>query len=776
MMKSSINAPGRLLGALAWAVFLATARGGSADTNTFGFTGPEIYPLDSAVTLLHAADMDGDGLNDLIVVNNAHSRINILYNQTGKTNLLPADDGLKKEINQLPPDARFRITSIASEKWISSLVVADLNGDGRPDLAYYGDPKELVVLYNLGAGGWSAPKRFPIGDGQLGVNALTTGDLHGSGRPGLVLLGENNIYYIAQNADHLLAEPEKIPFSGAVKSLQVLDINGDGRDDLLLINWDSPDPFRFRLQDAQGQLGPEVHFTFPSVRSYLADDLLGDHKMELITIAQNSGRAQISGLNRKPAEPLSGAFKRGQFQVLPLNKTTQPRRGILWVDVNGDGLPDLLVAEPDSGQLTLYLQQADGSLGSGRTFPTLSGVTELAVSDWKQDGSQEIFVLSSEEHQIGVTKLDKSGRIAFPAIVPFEGRPLTMAIGPLQPGAAPTLAVILDQDGKRALATRTADGKTRGQPLSAQFKANPASMTLFDANQDGLADLVVLIPYEKIKVLIQTPAHTFDEEDVLPPGGATDQPWLSAADVDGDGKPELLLAQKNFIRAVVLQPESGNATNDAKPAWTFHVKDQINGASSSSRIAGAAPLRNGTNGVASIFLLDSEQKALTLCERDAAGVWQVVRNLPLPVTEFSRLQPVALGGPQANSLAFLGVNAAGTMVFGGEVWELAELDSYETPIPEGHLADVIAGDLNHSGRKDLVFLETAKNYLDLVSFVPPHKLAPGNRWQVFEERTFRSRRNDDMEPREACVADVTGDGKNDLIVLVHDRILVYPQE
>jgi hypothetical protein len=776
MIQFSLIARGRLLGPLVWALFVTLARGGSVETNTFGFTGPEIYPLDSPITLLHAADMDGDGLKDLIVVNNARSRINILYNQTGKTNAPPADDGLKRDINQLPPDARFRITSIASEKRISSLVVADLNGDGRPDLAYYGDPKELVVLYNLGSNGWSAPKRFPIDDGQLGVNALTTGDLHGSGRPGLVLLGENNLYYLAQNADHLLAEPEKIPFSGTVKSLQVLDINGDGRDDLLLINWDSPDPFRFRLQDAQGQLGPEVHFTFPSVRAYLADDLLGDHKMELITIAQNSGRAQISGLNRKPAEPLSGAFKSGQFQVLPLKRTAQPRRGVVWADVNGDGLPDLLVAEPDSGQLTLYLQQADGSLGSAKTFPTLSGVTELAVSDWNQNGSPEIFVLSSEEHQIGVTKLDKNGRIAFPAILPFEGRPLTMAIGPLQPGAAPTLAVILDQDGKRVLATRTADGKTRTQPLSAQFKANPASMTMFDANQDGLADLVVLIPYEKIKVLIQTPGHSFDEEDVLPPGGAGDQPWLSAADVDGDGKQELLLAQKNFLRAVVLQPESGDATNDAKPVWTFHVKDQINGASSSSRIVGAAPLRNGTNAVASLFLLDAEQKALTLCERDAAGVWQVVRNLPLPVTEFSRLQPAALGGPDANSLAFVGVNAVGTMAFGGDVWELAELDGYETPIPDGHLADVICGDLNNDGRKDLVFLETARNYLDLVSFVPPHKLVPGNRWQVFEERTFRSRRNDDMEPREALVADVTGDGKNDLIVLVHDRILVYPQE
>ena len=83
------------------------------------------------------------------MVNNARSKINLLYNQTGKTNLAVASRG-KKEINDLPPDARFRIESIASEKRISSLVVADLNGDGKPDLAYYGDPKELVVHIQSG--------------------------------------------------------------------------------------------------------------------------------------------------------------------------------------------------------------------------------------------------------------------------------------------------------------------------------------------------------------------------------------------------------------------------------------------------------------------------------------------------------------------------------------------------------------------------------------------------------------------------------------------------
>jgi len=88
----------------------------------------------------------------------------------------------------------------------------------------------------------------------------------------------------------------------------------------------------------------------------------------------------------------------------------------------------------------------------------------------------------------------------------------------------------------------------------------------------------------------------------------------------------------------------------------------------------------------------------------------------------------------------------------------------------------VSGDLNQDGRKDLVFLETAKAYLDIVIFEPPRRLVPAIRWQVFEERTFRSRRGDATEPREALVEDVTGDGKNDLVVLVHDRILVYPQE
>jgi hypothetical protein len=247
-------------------------------------------------------------------------------------------------------------------------------------------------------------------------------------------------------------------------------------------------------------------------------------------------------------------------------------------------------------------------------------------------------------------------------------------------------------------------------------------------------------------------------------------------DIDGDGKPELLLTQKNFLRAVVLKPDASLQNSTNKAGWGFHVKEQINGAANNSRLIGAATIPNGSRAVGSLFLLDAERKSLTLCERDQSGVWQVVRNVALPLSEFTRLEPLALGGTQPNAVGFVGLNAVAYMQLSGQTWQLNELDGYETPIRDGHLNDVVSGDLDNDGRKDLVFLETAKNYIDLVAFDKNHKLVPGDRWPVFEEKTFRSRRSDLPEPREAVVADVTGDGKNDLIVLVHDRIIVYPQE
>ncbi len=766
-LKGSVAALAALL-----TLGLAARAGGT--TNLFGFSGTEIYPIDQQVSNLHVADLDGDGLNDIIVANNLRSKINLLYNLTGKTNRTDTAPAEKPEINDLPPGARFRIDSLPTEERIAALAVADVNGDGRPDLIYFGDGKNLTIRYNLGTNGWSEPKSWHIEDGRMDPNALAVGDLNGDGRNDIALLGDNGaVFFLAQQPDHTLAEPVKIPYSGTPKAIQLADINGDGKNDLVFVDFDSVAPFRVRLQIAGGQLGPELYFKTQPVRSFWLDTLVGGNTNYLVDIVAATGRAEVSQFTHKLAEPLAGEFRQGQLQVLPLNKSDAAARGALWADVDGDGRADLIVAEPESGQLSVYLQQADGTLASPKKFPSLAGVSQIAVSDWNNDGHPEIFLLSHDENAVAVTQFDKNGRLPFPTPLPLEGKPLVMAVGALKPGAKPTLAIIVDKDGVRSLVTRTADGKTAVSKLSASFTSNPTSLAIQDVNQDELADLVVLIPYEKIKVLLQKKNGTFNEVDVDPPGGAMEQPWLASADVDGTGKTELLLPQKNFLRAVVLEPEAKVPGSTNPPGWKFTVKDQINGSDSESRIVGATAVVNGTNAVPSIFLFDAEHKQLTLCERDAAGVWQVVKDLELPVTTFSAISSATLGGP---AVAFTGQNSVAWLPLGGDVWKLTRLDDYDTPIKDGYLNDIIAGDLTGAGRKQLIFMETAKNYLDVVNFTPAGKLAAGDRWQVFEQHTFRGAQNALPEPRECAVADVTGDGKNDLIVLVHDRILVYPQE
>jgi hypothetical protein len=203
-------------------------------------------------------------------------------------------------------------------------------------------------------------------------------------------------------------------------------------------------------------------------------------------------------------------------------------------------------------------------------------------------------LLSQDENAVGVTQFDKNGRLPFPTLMPLDGKPLVMAVGALEAGAKPTLAVIVDKDGQRSLVTRTADGKMKTQKLSDSFKSNPT--VAHDPGREpgraggfGRADSRM----KKSRCCCKK-GGDFDEEDVDPPGGALDQPWLASADVDGDGKPELLLPQKNFVRAVVLEQRARAQGFDQPAGMGFRVKDQINGAASDSRIVGATavPKRN----------------------------------------------------------------------------------------------------------------------------------------------------------------------------------------
>ena len=179
----------------------------------FGFLPVEVYKLDNRVGNLLVKDLDGDKIDDILVVNNGRSRIDLLLST--KKPGSPEDSVKKSEVNQPSYDKRMRLQSIPVNKEVVSIVAGDFNADGKIDLAYYGTPAELIILTGDGKGKFTESRKIPCGDAVESAGALTVGDLNRDGKDDLALLAANEIVAIFQEAGGKLGEPEKLPHTGS---------------------------------------------------------------------------------------------------------------------------------------------------------------------------------------------------------------------------------------------------------------------------------------------------------------------------------------------------------------------------------------------------------------------------------------------------------------------------------------------------------------------------------------------------------------------------------
>jgi hypothetical protein len=79
---------------------------------------------------------------------------------------------------------------------------------------------------------------------------------------------------------------------------------------------------------------------------------------------------------------------------------------------------------------------------------------------------------------------------------------------------------------------------------------------------------------------------------------------------------------------------------------------------------------------------------------------------------------------------------------------------------------------------ELVAVDPEQNVVEILARDPATKAWVSQlHFKVFEaDQHYQGKKGSPLQPRETVIADVTGDGKNDLILLVHDRVLVYPQQ
>jgi len=319
----------------------------------YGFARMEIIKLQYGLGEPIVADVNGDSLNDIIVANNSKARIELLLQKKGfDPDARVAVEIRDNDVNDVfgrERTWRFHRATYDLDVSASGLVVADLNGDRRLDLAYNTKEALYVALQRApgrkvstakgkgpAAGGpdepaWLTARRISVSGALQLPGALACGDLNGDKRTDLAVLGADGTFVILQSPDGAMGQPKKLYSSSRrARRLDIVDINADGRDDMIVLTVDRHFPLRVRFQTAGGKLGPEVRLalTLPLV---MKPARLGRRNC-LVTIAAHSGRVQVWALAQRKAKRACPVFT----YPLPVAESAG-KRDIVAADVDGDG-------------------------------------------------------------------------------------------------------------------------------------------------------------------------------------------------------------------------------------------------------------------------------------------------------------------------------------------------------------------------------------------------------------------------------------------------------
>jgi uncharacterized protein (TIGR03437 family) len=359
------------------------------------FSGPPIslvpnYPAaDTLFDAMATADVNGDGIPDLVSVDFV-GHVSVL---------LGAGDG------SFQPSFQFTFTSGLPY----GLVVADFNRDGRPDLAVVGSgyapgsSGEVDILLGNGDGTFQQPIRSVA---PMGAFALFAGYFHDDGKLDLAVLVSqegagvsDSVLILIGKGDGTFIAGDTYPVGPWAHSVVAGDFNGDGKLDLVVA-----DAGTYAKSLGDGNISflagkGDGTFQAPSVigvnvannvgpYSMIAADFNGDGKLDLALTLCNDA---------DPGGGLVTMLGRGDGTFQPPTFYAVEAVTVYAGDLNGDGIPDLIVS--GFSGLHYLLGNGDGSFAPPVQFSsdgfTLYAESPLALADFNRDGKLDVAAIDS---------------------------------------------------------------------------------------------------------------------------------------------------------------------------------------------------------------------------------------------------------------------------------------------------------------------------------------------------------------------------------------------
>jgi alpha-tubulin suppressor-like RCC1 family protein len=223
----------------------------------------------------------------------------------------------------------------------------------------------------------------------MAYTEIDTGDVTGDGLPDIVGFRDGVVDVLARQPDGMFAAAVHyqlvVGYWREASGVAIGDLNGDGRNDVAVsIGGNSPGArINVFAQTTAGTLGPPSVYPAYEVADTLASaDMNMDGRTDLLLVHRGWGRLGV--FLQRP----DGTLSTEQLSEIPSGQDYRPK-ALAAGDFNGDGVPDVALADADSGLVVLRSAGEVrawglgnlGQLGNGSTANTAQASAPLDVTD-----------------------------------------------------------------------------------------------------------------------------------------------------------------------------------------------------------------------------------------------------------------------------------------------------------------------------------------------------------------------------------------------------------
>ena len=178
----------------------------------------------------------------------------------------------------------------------------------------------------------------------------------------------------------------------------------------------------------------------------------------------------------------------------------------------------------------------------------------------------------------------------------------------------------------------------------------------------------------------------------------------------------------------------------------------------------------------SFIAADKTNDRLVIFSKNEAGSWQEGDSLFVRGFDFGPIFSADFTSDQTSDILAIGDSGFAVVQLAGERVTLHEVQSWRSEHDRMVEHELAVGDVNSDGFADMIALDAGQQMLEIFTFTDGGTMLFATEFKIFETRIFSSGEPSEYEPSQVLIADLSGDGENDIVLLAHDRVLIYPQE